>query len=232
VVVLPPSTIEEVRNLPESQVSFLEDVRRQFAAKHTGVGDTPPEVINAVKFDLTRNLANLLDGLQEEARYSFDREFGPCEDWTTIRLYGALSRVVALLSSLVFVGRPLSRKDEWLNLIITYTGSVMSARVAVKKFPVLLRTFVAPFLKEVKNVRRYVTRGAELLDPILKAKLAKWDNEKHQVDDFQDGQGTFVSWILGQMGDEGRGDAAVLAKNQMVCKYLQSCHHEYRLRLL
>src|SRR5579862_9221448 len=109
-VVLPQSTLDEVRNLPENQVSFLQNVRKQFYAKHTGVGDTPPEVVKAIKFDLTRNLANLLDGLQDEVRYSFDKELGPCEDWTTIRLYGTLLRIVAILSSLIFVGRPLSRE--------------------------------------------------------------------------------------------------------------------------
>ncbi|KAI9771907.1 MAG: hypothetical protein M1840_001677 [Geoglossum simile] len=218
-VVLPPSALEEVRNLPENQVSFLKDMKRQFAGEHTGVGDTSPEVIDVVKFDLTRNLPNLLSSLQDEVRYSFDREFGPCEDWTAIGLYGALARVVALLSGLVFVGRPLSREDEWLNLLVTYSVSVISARDAVLKYPVLLRPLVAPFLKEVKTVRRHIARCAELLDPILKAKLAKPNEGKYQFDDLQDGQGNFISWILGRMDGRDQGDPKVLAKNQMVLSF-------------
>jgi len=88
----------------------MKDVKRMFAGEHTGVGATPPEVINAVKVDVTRHLANLLNGLQEEIRYAFDKELGPCEDWTAIKLYERLTPVVALLSGLVFVGGPLSRE--------------------------------------------------------------------------------------------------------------------------
>jgi hypothetical protein len=231
-VILPPSTLEEVRNLPENQVSFQKDVKRMFAGEHTGVGKTPPEVINAVKVDLTRHLASILDGLQEEIRYAFDKELGPCEDWTTIKLYEKLARVVALLSGLVFVGRPLSREDGWLDLIITYTVSIMAARNAILKYPVFLRPLVAPFLKEIRKAKHYKTRGGELLDPILKAKLAKKNNEKFELDVSQDEQGTFISWVLRHMGDKDRDDPVMLATSQMVCKYLLSCHHAYQLILL
>ena len=231
-VILPPSTLEEVRNLPESQVSFMKDVRRMFAGEQTGVGETPPEVINAIKFDLTRHIASLLDGLQEEIRYAFDKELGPCEDWTTIRLYEKLTRVVALLSSLVFVGRPLSREGEWLDLVITYTLSIMAARNAILKYPVFLRPFVAPFLKEIKKVKHHITRGGELLDPILKAELAKRDSGRFQLGGSRGERGTFISWVLRHIGDKDRDDPAILARNQMVCKYLPSCHHAYQLILL
>jgi hypothetical protein len=228
-VILPSSTLDEVRNLPENQVSFMKDVRRMFAGEHTGVGETPPEVINAVKVDLTRHLASILDALQEEIRYSFDKEFGPCRDWTTIKLYGKLTRVVALLSGLVFVGRPLSRDDEWLDLIITYTASVIAARNAILKYPMYLRSFVAPFLKEIKRVKHHIIRGGELLHPILKAELAKKNNEKVQLDDSQDELGTFISWVLKHMGDKDQGNPLTLARNQMVCKCLLSCHHAHQL---
>jgi hypothetical protein len=192
-VILPPSTLEEVRNLPENQVLFMKDVNRMFAGEYTGVGATPPEVINAVKVDVTRHFASLLNGLQEEIRYAFDKELSPCKDWTTIKLYRKLTRVVALLSGLVFVGRPLSREDEWLDLIITYTLSVMAARNAILKYPVFLRSFVAPFLKEIKKVKHYKIRGGELLDHIPKAKLAKKNNKKFQLNDSPAEQGTFIS---------------------------------------
>ncbi|KAI9767732.1 MAG: hypothetical protein M1839_004346 [Geoglossum umbratile] len=218
-VVLPPSTIEEVRNLPENQVSFIKDVRRMFAAEHTGIGEVPAELIKAIKFDLNRNLASILDGLQEEIRYAFNKEFGPCEDWTTIKLFGKLTRVVALLSSFVFVGRPLSREGEWLDLIITYTTSVLAARNALLNYPMFVRPFIAPFLKEIKKIKNYRTRGGELLDPIVKARLVRKNNENFQIDDSQSGQGAFISWAIRHMGDKDRVDPLVLATQQIVLSF-------------
>jgi hypothetical protein len=113
IVILPISVLDEVRNLPENIVSFNGEIRRIFVGKHTGFGDDRPEVIAAVKVDLTRNIASTLDGLQDEIKYALNKEFGSCEDWTSIKLYGKLARAVALLSGRVFVGRPLSRVEEW-----------------------------------------------------------------------------------------------------------------------
>lgn len=76
----------------------MQDVRRQFAYKQTDIGGEQPALIQAVKIDLTRHIASTLDALQEEIQYAFGKEFGPCEDWTPVSLYGKMSRIVALLS--------------------------------------------------------------------------------------------------------------------------------------
>jgi hypothetical protein len=102
-VVLPIAQLNEVRNLPENQVSFMKDVIQMFAGEHTGIGIAPPETIQTIKVDLTRHIASTLDDLQEEIVYGFDKEFGKCEEWTAFPLYSKVLRVVALLSSRVFV---------------------------------------------------------------------------------------------------------------------------------
>ena len=112
-VMLPISMLDEIKNLPEKKASFNELLREVFAGRHTGFGDDRSELVAAVKIDLTRNIAGALDGLQDEIKYALDKEFGPCHDWTSLELYGKLARIVALLSGRVFVGRPLSREEEW-----------------------------------------------------------------------------------------------------------------------
>ena len=113
IVILPITVLDEVRNLPENMVTFNGEIRRIFAGRHTGFGDARPELTAAVKVDLTRNIASTLDGLQDEIKYALDKEFGSCDDWTSIQVYGKIARIVALLSGRVFVGRPLSREEEW-----------------------------------------------------------------------------------------------------------------------
>lgn len=81
----------------------MKDVVFMFAGEHTGIGVAPPETIQAVKVDLTRHIASTLDDLQDEVVYGFDKEFGSCDDWTAFPLYSKILRIVALLSSRVFV---------------------------------------------------------------------------------------------------------------------------------
>jgi len=95
-----------------------------------------------------------LDGLQEEIRYVFNKEIGLCEDSTKINLCTKLTHIVALLSGRVFVGRPLSREEEWLESRINYTINCVAARGAIRKYLVYLQPFVDPFLTEIKKQAR------------------------------------------------------------------------------
>ena len=125
---------------------------------------------------------------------------------------------MALLSGQVFVGRPLSRQEEWIEATIKYTVDSVEAKNAILKYPVFLRPFVAPSLPEIRRVKKYKAEGGQLLGPMLQASLARAKNEKTYLDDFEDEQATFINWVLGHMKEESRVDPMVLADNQMVCK--------------
>ncbi|KAK2626129.1 hypothetical protein QTJ16_004391 [Diplocarpon rosae] len=214
-VVLPLSVIDEVRNLPEHKASFAQDVQKVMAYQQTGIGGDHPEMIQAIKVDLTRHIASTLESLQEEIVYGFNKEFGACDDWTSFKVYGNFTRLVALLSGRVFVGRPLCREEEWIQASIMYTFYAIEARNAVKAYPPYLRSFAAPFVPELKKLKKFRDRGAELLKPILDAHLSKEQDEKIRQDETNDEQGVMISWLLKHTPKDKRNDAAVLANNQM-----------------
>ncbi|KUJ19332.1 cytochrome P450 [Mollisia scopiformis] len=214
-VILPISVINEVRNLPEDKASFMKDMQQRFASKHTQIGSEGWEVIQVLKVDLTRHIASTLDDLQEEIQYGFDKEFGPCEDWTPIPAYHKLTRIIALLSGRVFVGRPLSRDEEWIQATVMSTMFGIAARDAINSYPRYLRDIVAPFLPELKRLKQFRKRGAQLLKPILDAQLAKEGNEKLRRDDSEDEQGTIISWMLKYMKEDERCDPMILGRNQI-----------------
>jgi hypothetical protein len=199
----------------------LKDVAQSFHSKQTGIGEDRPETLQAVKIDLTRHIASTLDGLQDEVRYAFNKELGLGEGWTPVVLYGTMARIVALLSGRVFVGRPLSRDEEWIEASIKYTMDCVNARTEITKYPVYLRNFVAPFLPEIRRVKQYSARGGKLLEPVLKAALAREREEKKSIDDSEDEQGTFVSWVLKHTTSKAREDPKMLASHQMTCKSFQ-----------
>lgn len=193
----------------------MQDVRISMAYKQTDIGGEGPEVHQAVKIDLTRHIASTLNDLQEEIQYGFDKEFGPCEDWTPISLYGKMTRIVALLSGRVFVGRPLSREEEWIQATVMFTFYSIQAKNAINAYPPYLRSIVAPFVLELRNLKKFRKRGAEMLMPILEQQLGKERNEKIHRDDNDDEQGTMISWILKHTPENKRSDALVLGNNQM-----------------
>jgi len=123
-----------------------------------------------------------------------------------------------LLSGKTFVGCPLSREEEWIDTSIKYTINVAGVRGAVQKYPEWMRSFVVPFLSEIRNLKRFKAHGGELIKPTLEPCLAKGGKEKVYVEDSQDQQGTFLSWVFGQMDETSRRDPAVMINYQMSCK--------------
>lgn len=146
------------------------------------------------------SIASAIDGLQNEIRYALDKELGRCEDWAPHKAYPLLTRIIALLSGRVFVGRPLSREEEWISSTINYTRDLSNARKALLKYPKFLLSLIAPFVPEIKSLMQHEVRGGELLEPIVKECLEKEGKEKISVDESQDQQGTFCSWLLKQFG--------------------------------
>ncbi|KAM3152013.1 Cytochrome monooxygenase ascG [Botrytis cinerea] len=195
-VILPISVIDEVRNLPENKTSFIQDIQRSFTAKHTGVGkEAGPELIHALKLDLTKHLASTIDDMQDEIGYGLDKELGSCKDWTSIPVYPKVTRLVGLLSGRVFVGLPLSRDEEWLKSSIEYALLCMGARDAINAYPEFIRTIVAPFLKEVQILKYVRNRGVELVKPLLAT-----------------GQENMITWIQNRIKKK---DPEKIANNQM-----------------
>ncbi|TVY42926.1 Cytochrome P450 monooygenase [Lachnellula subtilissima] len=235
-VMLPISMLNEIKNLPEKKASFDKLLREVFAGRHTGFGDDRSELVAAVRVDLTRNIAGALDGLQDEIKYALDKEFGPCHDWTSIELYGKLARIVALLSGRVFVGRPLSREEEWVSSTTGFASHAHLARLAILEWTSWMRPFVAPFLPEIRRLNKHKTRGAELLTPILKDCLAKAQGEKSGLEGYEDEQGTMISWLLNHIDQKERADPLVLGINQMMLSFaaisttsMSICHTIYDL---
>jgi hypothetical protein len=217
-VILPYSSFDEVRNLPENKVSFTKEIYRMFIGRYTGIGHDSPILIKTVKVDLTRHIASTLTALQDEMRYGLDKEFGPCEDWTSVNLYSKLLRIVALLSGRVFVGRPLSRKEEWIDISIKYTMDCSASRTGILKYPGWLRPFVAPFILEVRKLREHKEVGKRLLKPLMEVCSQRFNEGKVAHDDeFDDEQGTFVTWMMKYMDEKTRADSEALAAQQLTC---------------
>ncbi|KAG9236989.1 cytochrome P450 [Amylocarpus encephaloides] len=214
VVILPECVFDEVRNLPESIASFMQVVKTDFNYRHTSLGQERPEVIAAVKEDLTKNIDSVVGCLQDEVKYGFEKEIGPCSEWTPVPLYRAMIRTVALMSSRVFVGLPLSREEEWLQATINFTTYAVAASDVVRGWNIFLRPFVAPFLGEIRRVKRYKDRGGELLAPFLRQKLEEIQNGKLLVP-FEQERFSFIGWILKHTKENERRNSSVMGLNQM-----------------
>ncbi|KAI0996593.1 Cytochrome P450 monooxygenase [Podosphaera aphanis] len=194
-VILPKNAIDQVKNFKDEQASFSILISREFYNPVTKIENGVDVMVPVVKQDLTRHVASTLKFLQEEIVYALDKELGPCEDWNSFSLYPTCAKIVSLLSGRVFVGRPLSRNQEWVDASINFTFQIVKVKNAIAKWPYWTRRFVAHRLKECRDLMKLRERGAELLKPLVDMQLSKHGNEKLYGDDGEE-VGTVISWIL------------------------------------
>lgn len=199
-----------------------------FYAKYTGINNNAPALFGILKGELTRHVASTIDALQDELRYAISKEFGSGETWTKVVLYEKLLHIVALLSGRVFVGRPVSRNEDWINSSISYTVDCIAASENVPKYSALVRYFGMPFTREIRKIKEHRTKSAELLKPVIekcieRSKEGKGGAVGGEDEEFDDEQGTFVGWILKHTEPKKRKDPLALAQNQLSCEYILSC---------
>lgn len=52
---------------------------------------------------------------------SFDTQLNKAENWTSIRPYHSVLKLVARISARIFLGLPLCRNPEWLEVSTEFT---------------------------------------------------------------------------------------------------------------
>lgn len=204
--------MNEVKSLPESRLSFNGEIYERFMGEYTGFGTHNGTMIDSVKVDLTRNISKTLEVLQDEMKFAAEQNIGPCVDWTPIAVYGRILRIVALISGRVFVGAPLCRDEEWINMSINYTVDSVKASYTLWTYKPWQRPFVAPIIKEPRRIRKHYADAERLLSPFIQDRLHKmkhpdferpddmiqWaiENAKERADDIPHHANTHLNMLV------------------------------------
>jgi gliotoxin biosynthesis cytochrome P450 monooxygenase len=226
-VILPNSLVDEIKSLPDSHISFRQLNWDLFHRRYTGLGQNvrngeQPEVIDAIKLDLTRNTAKVLHDLQDEVVYAFNKEIGKCSEPMEVRLYGTVLQIVAILSARTFVGLPLSRDKEWTDATINFTMDVMAAVRKISSYNSFLRPLIVPFLPELKKLSEYRKLAAKKIGPQVNKILQAYSNKADglpptDLSDAEVLEGDFhlLHWTLSHFKDVRKANPTTLGQAQL-----------------
>lgn len=70
------------------------------------------------------------------------------------------------------MGEELCRNEEWLDASASYAKSAFHAVEVLRRFPPVLRSWVAPFIPEVKATRAVMAHCREILAPVVAERQA------------------------------------------------------------
>ena len=200
-IILPNYLFDELKDLPDHDLSFRQHAYRMLNGKYTGLGKNVTPLAESVRNELTMNINTTLAILQDEIQYAVEEGIGNCPDWAPVKVFEKLLRIVALASGRIFVGRPLCRDEEWIDLTINYTVDSANAVKEVQQIPMFLRPIVVPFISSIRKAAEYRQKVAGKLKPQLNemleaSKHIQNEDEDDHFDVVPSDQHSLATWSL------------------------------------
>ncbi|KAF8528499.1 cytochrome P450 [Hysterangium stoloniferum] len=154
-----------------------------------------PYHIELVRVNLTRSLSAIFADVKEEIGLAFKDSIPLTEGWTPVVVHRVMTQIVARTSSRVFVGVPLCRNPEYLDLCIKYTLDVSHDRAVLSRFPGFLR----PIVGKLTDVSKTIRLTQKHLGPIIEERQRKITEHGPNYPDKPE---DFLSWLM----DAAEGD--------------------------
>ncbi|KAK7049977.1 hypothetical protein VNI00_005408 [Paramarasmius palmivorus] len=192
VVVTSPQLVDDLRKAPDDALNFFEAVNDSIAMEYT-MGEPihrDPYHINIVRGKLTKNLGVKFDDVRDEIVTAFADEMPATSEWTKRSIGNSIFRIVARASNRLFVGLPLCRELEYLNLNINFTLQVVVSAYIINLFPEFLKPvagrFLTPATKSIQRVRKF-------LEPII---IERSEKQEKYGDQWSDKPNDFLMWCM------------------------------------
>ncbi|GJJ15189.1 hypothetical protein Clacol_009465 [Clathrus columnatus] len=201
IIVSRPDQIEELRKAPDDVLSFNVFINEKLFVKDL-MGPTLVENeyhIGIIRGQLTKNLSHLFDDLREEVELAMDDNIPLTEYWTSLHAYSTMVQIIARASNRIFVGLPLCRNTEYLQVNIDYTANINKSRDILIRMPAFLRPLA---VKLLTTVPKSIALAGKHLGPIIKERQAKIDE---YGPDYPDKPIDFLSWAMDEATGEERG---------------------------
>ncbi|KAK7051554.1 hypothetical protein VNI00_004533 [Paramarasmius palmivorus] len=200
VVVTTPQHIDDIRKASDDSLSFEEAVNETLQTVHTlgkAVADDPWHV-PVVRGALTRNIGAKFDDVREEIVAAFEDEMPATTEWTKRRVTDSIFKIVARASNRLFVGLPLCRNPEFLDLNIRFTIQVVVSAMFINVFPEFLKPYVGGILTSVPKSIKEATR---FLEPVIVERLQQ---QEQYGKDWPEKPNDFLSWLIDAASDSQR----------------------------
>ncbi|KDQ49529.1 hypothetical protein JAAARDRAFT_165601 [Jaapia argillacea MUCL 33604] len=200
IVVGDPKGVNDIRKAPDEVLSFTEALNEMLATEYT----LGPNIhydqyhVPIVQSQLTRNISKTFDAVRDEIGAAFTDAIPLTDEWVKSPGLDTIMQVVARTSNRVFVGLPLCRNKDYLELSIQFTIDVMKGAALINLFPAPLKPLAGRIFTNLPN---RINRGMAHLQPLIEERLK---NMEEYGEDWPDKPNDFLMWCMEDAQGEER----------------------------
>ncbi|KAF5327947.1 hypothetical protein D9758_016776 [Tetrapyrgos nigripes] len=181
--------LNDIRKAGDDELSFDEATDDLIQARYT-VG---PELLksryhlNVVRGSLTRSIQSTFAEVRDEIQEAFQDEVPLSKEWTSVPAYDTIMRIVCRTTNRLFVGLPLCREPDWIDLNIQFTIDVFKSAAIINLFPEILKPIIGNLLAPIRRSR---ARAMKHLKPIIEDRLERIQQGEEVM------QNDVLTWLL------------------------------------
>ncbi|KAI6150270.1 cytochrome P450 [Pisolithus tinctorius] len=192
IVCLHRSHLEYLARAPEDHLSFDHATNNLLKMEYTfGLKFNDNYQVSLVQSTLTRNLSVLYADVRDEIVAACNEYLDlKHNEWKAISVEHIALQIASRASNRMFVGFPLCRDPDWLDLNINIPHAIVAELKLLKFCPSFMLPLVA---KVVTNLSGRTSRGVTLLGPVIKKRLQHMETEGT---DWCDKPNDFLQWCL------------------------------------
>ncbi|KAH9915855.1 cytochrome P450 [Fomitopsis serialis] len=208
---------EELRKVPDSHATFHKAAEDFIQLRYTvsnSVVDHPIH-IPTIRGPLTKNLGVVFGDVVDEINAAFTDTIGSKlqgDEWISVNALMTMAVIISRVSNRVFVGLPLCRNEDYLQIVRQFTFDVSRARFILSWFPKSLKKIVGPF---IPWARRATQKASVHLRPIIEDRFKKL---KEMGEDWADKPNDYMMWIINEARREG-GSVQAIIEGLMVSNF-------------
>ncbi|EKM50979.1 uncharacterized protein PHACADRAFT_262885, partial [Phanerochaete carnosa HHB-10118-sp] len=212
-IVSDPKLIDELRRAPDDELSFIDAAAEGLELEYTMGVAAPKNMYHVpiIKTTLTRNLSHLYGGIYDEICSAFADRVPAEDEWTAVPAMDAIMEVVARTSARIFVGLPLCRNQEFLDIAVNYTTDVVKTGLILNMVPVPLKPIVNRLINKVDKT---VDRTYALLSSTIDERRRMMEQ---YGDDWPDKPNDLLQWLMEAAEGVEREPRALAARLLVVC---------------
>lgn len=167
---------------------------------YTGYFDADSVILRSIKTQLSTRLGELTPELADQTDRCLEKEITGCQEWESVPIFHRLERIVAAVSTRIFVGDELTTNEEWLKDIIEYTIQLITCATILKHIPTPLLPLVYRFLPQYRRLQSIKASAKRLIKPIIQSR-----RELMERTDFE-GNNNMLQWMLDERVKKGLND--------------------------
>ncbi|KAE9393369.1 hypothetical protein BT96DRAFT_978952 [Gymnopus androsaceus JB14] len=161
VIVSGKEMIEDMKKASDMDLSSKEAAREYLQADYTlgAEASNDPYHVAVVRTPLTRNLGARFDDLRDEIVLAVEDQIpAKASEWIQVPMLYTVMKIVSRTSNRVFVGAPLCRDPDYINLNIEFTVDAMKGARTLRRYPTILKSIVCQFMTNVPTGVKRATK--------------------------------------------------------------------------